>query len=315
MSNDFRGNRSEINRLNRAIAAEEQTINSIFQRMGQIYFTSHREDAEESQVENIRGVQAALERARGYQEQINVLKGIALCPSCKAEVSINAAFCSRCGTRMPMKTPPAPPAANALVCPGCGTPCTAEMRFCNRCGTKLEKAPAAPAAPEAPAAPVMQPPSPSFVPTSPSETPPEPAEIPSVFSPIPQPIPQPVPQPIPQPVPQPVPPIEAASPAPPQAFTDFPSPAPETETVAVSDDEQSVNPEPDLPETEKETIEEAMEAAAEALAAVAEEASPAPAPAEERPAVEAAAVKRFCANCGTPIREGYRFCLNCGSPV
>ena len=306
MSNDFRGNRMEINRLNRAIAAEEQTINAIFQRMWQIYFTAHREDAEESQAENIRGVQAALERARGYQEQINVLKGIAICPSCKAEVSINAAFCSRCGTRMPMKTPPAPPVApNALVCPSCGNPCTAEMRFCNRCGTKLEKAPAAPAAPaapEAPAAPVMQPPAAPFVPNAPSAAPQEPAEIPAVFSPIPQ------------PVPQPVPPVEAESPAPSQDFTDLQDSSAEAETVSVSDEEPPVDVEfPDLPETDVAAIQEAVEAAAEALASA--EAAPPDTPAEEVPTLEAVPIKRFCANCGTPLREGYRFCLNCGSPV
>ena len=55
MSNEFRVNRAEMNRLNNAIAAEEQNINSIFQRMGQIYFTAHRDDPEESQAENIRG--------------------------------------------------------------------------------------------------------------------------------------------------------------------------------------------------------------------------------------------------------------------
>jgi len=68
---------------------------------------------------------------------------------------------------------------------------------------------------------------------------------------------------------------------------------------------------PDLPETDVEAIREAVEAAAEALASVEE----APTPAEKIPTLEAVPIKRFCANCGTPIREGYRFCLNCGSPV
>ena len=46
MSNDIRVNRGEINRLTKAIAAEEQTINAVFQRMGQSYFAAHKNDPE-----------------------------------------------------------------------------------------------------------------------------------------------------------------------------------------------------------------------------------------------------------------------------
>ena len=110
MSNDIRANRGEINRLNRAITAEDQTINAAFQRMGQTYFSEHRNDPEESQAANVKAVLDAMERVRRYKEQINVLRGITICPNCKAEISSTAAFCSHCGTRMPVKTPPAPPA-------------------------------------------------------------------------------------------------------------------------------------------------------------------------------------------------------------
>ena len=111
MSNDVRVNRSEINRLTKAIAEEEQNINYAFQRIGQTYFASHRQDAEESQKANIQAVLDAMQRAATYKDQINICRGIAICPNCKAEVDINAAFCSRCGAKMPVQAPPAPPAA------------------------------------------------------------------------------------------------------------------------------------------------------------------------------------------------------------
>ena len=140
MSSEFRVNRGEINRLNKAIAAEEQNINAIFQQMGQSYFAAHKDDPEEAQAANVRAVLDALERVECIKEQINVLRGIAICPGCKAEVSVTAAFCSRCGTRMPTQTPPAPPAPEGPVCPNCGNRCRPGVNFCNRCGTRLAQA-------------------------------------------------------------------------------------------------------------------------------------------------------------------------------
>ena len=216
MSNEIRGSRSEINRLTKAIAAEEQNINQTFQRIGQTYFAAHRQDPEESQRANIQTILDAMRRANGYKDQINVLRGIAICPNCRAEVDSKAAFCSHCGTRMPNQAPPAQPAApNAPICPNCGNVCAPGTRFCNLCGTRLpEAAPAAPVQPApnyAPAyAPVPEPvpvynpapePVPAYAPI------PEPVREPipePVFQPIPEPINQPIPEPVNQPIPEPV---------------------------------------------------------------------------------------------------------------
>ena len=62
MSNEIRVNRAEINRLTKAIAAEEQNINLAFQRIGQTYFAAHRNEPEESQAADVRAVQDALHR-------------------------------------------------------------------------------------------------------------------------------------------------------------------------------------------------------------------------------------------------------------
>ncbi|MBR6118960.1 MAG: zinc ribbon domain-containing protein [Oscillospiraceae bacterium] len=276
MSNETRANRNEINRLNKAISAEEQTINSIFQRMGQTYFTAHRDDPEEAQAAYVQGVLEAMNRARGYKDQINVLRGIAICPNCKAEVSSTAAFCSCCGTRMPVRTQPASaPAANTLICPSCGNVCQPGTRFCNRCGTRLgEAAPAAAPAPQS--APISQPVS------APQSAPiPQPAsQSAPVFQPVPAPVFQPAPAPeaapeVPAPVPQPV---SAAIPEPDPVLSE---PAPEPAEPA---------PLPDPPEALKES------------------------PAAEQ-AAPAAPAKKRCPHCGTELDPEFRFCLECGNPV
>ena len=169
-------NRSEINRLNQAISAEEQNINTLFQKIGQTYFAAHRNDPEENQAESIRGILDALERAKGYKEQINTLRGIAICPNCKAEVSIVSAFCNHCGTKMP--APPQPAVStnmNTVICQSCGARCSASQRFCNQCGSPLQQAqPAAPAAPTYAAAPAYAPvpPAPAYEPAPAAPVPP-----------------------------------------------------------------------------------------------------------------------------------------------
>lgn len=214
MSSENRTARGEINRLNKAIAAEEQTINAIFQRMGQTYFAAHRKDPEENQKANVQGILDAMERARRCKEQINVLRGVAICPSCRAEVSSSAAFCSHCGTRMPGQVTPAVPTGGKR-CPNCGSQCAPGTRFCKHCGTRLENAFTAPTPVPAPVSVPMPTPEPAPIPEPmpiPEPAPmPEPAPIPEpVPTPEPAPIPEPAPMSEPMPIPEPVPTPEPA---------------------------------------------------------------------------------------------------------
>lgn len=279
MSNESRANRSEINRLTKAIAEEEQNINYAFQRIGQTYFAAHRQDAEESQKANVQAVLDAMQRASAMKDQINVLRGIAICPNCKSEVDIHAAFCSHCGTRMPGQVSSVPTAApNAPICPKCGNVCAPGTRFCNQCGARIqEEAPAAPTAPATNFAPT-----PSYTPVpepTPAYTPtPEPKPA---YTPTPEPVQEPTPTytPIPEPV--------------------FQAPRNTAQTIvfnSVTDVEPAAPIQESTPAPEPEAIPE----------------EPAAAPIPEQPA---APVQKFCANCGTPLDPDYRFCLECGTPV
>ena len=170
---DNRTARSEINRINRMISEEEQTINALFQRIGQTYYAAHRDDPEDNQAGFIRGIFDAIDRIKQHREQINRVRGIAICPNCSAEVTITSAFCNRCGAKMPNSaapfggapvsggvfgaapTPPqnpgpaytapsyeqvshsAEPEPIEISCPSCGNICSSSQRFCNRCGGSL----------------------------------------------------------------------------------------------------------------------------------------------------------------------------------
>lgn len=132
--------RKEVSRLNKAITEEEQKINAIFQRMGQVYFAAHRDDPEENQADSIRAILECVERGKKLKDQINELRGIAVCRNCGAEVDRRSAFCNRCGMRMPLpnsreeKLNP-----GELLCLACGNHCAPGTNFCNRCGARLVK--------------------------------------------------------------------------------------------------------------------------------------------------------------------------------
>ncbi|MCA9868255.1 MAG: zinc ribbon domain-containing protein, partial [Anaerolineales bacterium] len=60
------------------------------------------------------------------------------CPSCQAENSDNAKFCSNCGTAL------------LQACPQCGAEQPAGANFCNNCGHKLNEAATKPTRQHAP---------------------------------------------------------------------------------------------------------------------------------------------------------------------
>ncbi len=284
MYND-RANRAEINRLNAAIAAEEQNINTLFQKMGQTYYAAHRADPEDSQKDFIRGVQETLERAKQYKEQINVLRGIAICPNCKAEVSVNAAFCNHCGTQMPVRKPVIQQPMvdpNTVICTRCGNRCSNTQRFCNQCGSPLS-------APAVPAAPAYVPPAPQAYnpPAPPVYAAPAPQQTFEPAAPVQPPMPEPPAMPEQPPMPEP-PAMPEQPPMPEQPSMPEQPPMPEqpTEPVAAQPAFEPVVAQPPI----------------ESIAA---QQSSMPEP----PAPDC----KICPNCGTKMDLDCNFCLECGT--
>lgn len=54
-----------------------------------------------------------------------VAAGMTVCPNCKTQLSVDAKFCDRCGTRLGRK------------CPNCGADVKQNSVFCSECGQKL----------------------------------------------------------------------------------------------------------------------------------------------------------------------------------
>lgn len=124
--------------LSSQIKEGENQLEKVYRIIGEKYYTSFPEEAIgrfQEETDEILKIQKKLEEDR---EQLRALKGLKLCPNCKAEIELNVLHCPMCGTEQPQ------PAASAVpeqpeqqFCPGCGEPLSAGAKFCGKCGTKI----------------------------------------------------------------------------------------------------------------------------------------------------------------------------------
>lgn len=127
-------NFSEITRLNSAISEQEQQIGRAYAAIGQSYYDNHKADPNAEEQEKITFINDAKQRIAQYQEQIKQIRGIAACPSCGAEISSTAPFCSACG-----KSTGFVPPQQKRTCPVCGASLSEGAVFCTACGNRVEQ--------------------------------------------------------------------------------------------------------------------------------------------------------------------------------
>lgn len=86
-------------------AVAKNKLDEVYRQIGLKYFDSCAEKPAEfeevfSQVRQLRSEIA------GIQGQINEIKGGKVCPNCGAQLSADARFCGKCGTKLPEDMPP-----------------------------------------------------------------------------------------------------------------------------------------------------------------------------------------------------------------
>ena len=91
----------EVTKLNMNISAEEDKIKKAFADIGkQVYeaYSNGEEVAEnyKSICEEIRGYEDSIKETK---QKILELKNVKVCPNCGAELELDTAFCSSCGTK------------------------------------------------------------------------------------------------------------------------------------------------------------------------------------------------------------------------
>ncbi|MCC8120395.1 MAG: zinc ribbon domain-containing protein [Oscillospiraceae bacterium] len=93
-------NFTDVARLNSTISDKEKSISQLYAAIGKNYYDQHKNDEESPEKEKLEQITALLAEIDQCRTQIQEIKGVAVCPSCGAEVAQGAAFCSACGANL-----------------------------------------------------------------------------------------------------------------------------------------------------------------------------------------------------------------------
>lgn len=129
---------ADIARLNSSIADEEKRLNNNYYQIGKLYAQLHSGDCEDCFSSYISAVEESLKKIEELKVELQVLRAVAKCSNCGAEVPTSSMFCNACGTAMPNavdKTNAQP--ADSVKCNNCGTFVNKNMKFCTSCGTPM----------------------------------------------------------------------------------------------------------------------------------------------------------------------------------
>lgn len=129
---------SDVAHINSLITQEVNKMNSIYNQIGKLYMSIHKNDCEEKFLEMVSMVAVSEQNVMEYKKQIQDIKGVLCCAQCGAEVQRGVAFCSSCGNAMheavaQMNTD------DYVKCPDCGNTVGKEVRFCTFCGKPMKQ--------------------------------------------------------------------------------------------------------------------------------------------------------------------------------
>lgn len=126
---------ADVSRINGAISDEEKKINNNYYQIGKLYVAMHSDDHEADFAGFISSVKESERKITEYRSQIQEIKGVTRCEKCGAEVAMNMAFCSSCGSPIPKNS--SNQGGNLIKCIGCGQEISKDLRFCTSCGKPM----------------------------------------------------------------------------------------------------------------------------------------------------------------------------------
>ncbi|MBQ8280876.1 MAG: zinc ribbon domain-containing protein [Lachnospiraceae bacterium] len=129
-------NLAEVTKLNGQVSDLNKSITSFYVEIGKMYYDKTKEAPEEEFAGLFAQITEAEAKIEETKEQIRVIKGIAVCPNCNAEVPMGQKFCSNCGNQIRTEAQVAEEAGKK-VCSVCGAEANADQKFCSKCGGQL----------------------------------------------------------------------------------------------------------------------------------------------------------------------------------
>lgn len=126
---------ADIAKINSLISEEEKKINNLYTLIGKTYVQLHPLDYDEDLSAYFQAYRESEKQIADLNARLRQLKNIINCPGCGGEINSDAAFCSKCGYRMPPKPVAVPD--GSTMCKACGAFVPKTMKFCTSCGAPM----------------------------------------------------------------------------------------------------------------------------------------------------------------------------------
>lgn len=126
---------TDVAKMNASIKTEEKQLQEIYQQIGELFVKKYYAELEGTFQNLVGQARASEENIEMLTAKIQEIKKIGTCPNCGSEVSLDAMFCMRCGTRLVSQTS----TEKGEYCKKCGSLLEEGMLFCTHCGEPVEK--------------------------------------------------------------------------------------------------------------------------------------------------------------------------------
>ncbi len=123
---------AQLIRLKYKISKVRKKLNRIYKDLGKDYVREHRYDPEAAGKELLQEAIRLETEIEGYESDMDTIRGIVRCISCKERIPNGASFCPYCGIRQPE-----PEVKLIRFCPTCGTKLEVDEIYCHHCGTRI----------------------------------------------------------------------------------------------------------------------------------------------------------------------------------
>ncbi len=91
---------SDRARIRMEIRSKQDYLNKLYLEIGKIYYDAHKDDEEKEFKEQMLLAKDALEVIEELNQQLGQIKGMVRCAVCGQDMSMEADYCSKCGSKL-----------------------------------------------------------------------------------------------------------------------------------------------------------------------------------------------------------------------
>lgn len=124
---------ADVAKLNSVVTEQEKILNQQYQILGKLFYEKSIEgdNSLTDFSELFDSISKKMAEIKSYNEQIKLIKGIEKCPNCGNDISLEAAFCLHCGTKIER--------FEKQKCSVCGSEIAEGAAFCTNCGKRISE--------------------------------------------------------------------------------------------------------------------------------------------------------------------------------